>query len=279
VRRLPVSVGRMRTEQNLVTGWERDVDVADTMLRRFVFHLAALGAAFTLAGCGRTLDADDVSMADLGRSGGLFNGAVLMRPPADWDNSLARIERFAAAGRGQFCLWSAWPTPDLHDRGWQLSGHPPLLIRPPLSMSPVDSSSMPRLDVRRVISPSDLAAWERTAIGAYPLAGLEDAPTGAFAAPALLDDDRLRFFVGWDGAHAVAAAVSFASHGIASFAFGATTPAARRRGFWQQAAIARLDANPDVWFAGVFSDDSRPGAEALGFVPLLRLTLWIRDRP
>ena len=30
---------------------------------------------------------------------------------------------------------------------------------------------------------------------------------------------------------------------------------------------------------GVFSDFSRPGAEALGFVPLLRLTLWILDRP
>ena len=30
---------------------------------------------------------------------------------------------------------------------------------------------------------------------------------------------------------------------------------------------------------GVFSDVSRPGAEALGFVPLLRLTLWILDRP
>jgi hypothetical protein len=34
-----------------------------------------------------------------------------------------------------------------------------------------------------------------------------------------------------------------------------------------------------VWMAGVFSDVSQPGAEALGFVPLLRLTLWILDRP
>jgi hypothetical protein len=34
-----------------------------------------------------------------------------------------------------------------------------------------------------------------------------------------------------------------------------------------------------VWFAGLFSDHSRPGAEALGFVPVLRLTLWTLDRP
>ena len=111
------------------------------------------------------------------------------------------------------------------------------------------------------------------------MAGLEDAPVGSFASPALLDDERLRFFVGWDGAHAAAVAASFASHGIASLVFGATMPAARRRGFWQQAAIALFEATPDLWFAGVFSDHSRPGAEALGFVPLLRLTLWILDRP
>ena len=71
------------------TGWEHDSAVGDTLLRRYLFHHAALGAAFTLAGGGRTLDADDVSMADLGRPGGFFNGAVLLTPPADWDDVLA----------------------------------------------------------------------------------------------------------------------------------------------------------------------------------------------
>ena len=57
-------------------------------------------------------------------------------------------------------------------------------------------------------------------------------------------------------------------------------PAARRRGFWQRRRPSRAsEATPDLWFAGVFSDHSRPGAEALGFVPLLRLTLWTLDRP
>ena len=57
----------MLTEPQLTTGWEREVAVGDTLLRRFLYHHAALGAAFTLAGGGRALDADDVSMADLGR--------------------------------------------------------------------------------------------------------------------------------------------------------------------------------------------------------------------
>jgi hypothetical protein len=269
----------MLTGQHLVTGWERHVDVDDTMLRRFLTHQAALGATFTLAGCGRALDADDVSMADLGRPGGYFNAAVLMRPPADWDALLARVERFAGGGRGQFVLWSAWPTPDLRGRGWRLSGHPPLLIRPPLTNYPVAVSDAPQLDIRPVTSVSDLEQWERVAIDAYPMPGLADAPAGAFVAPALLDDDRLHFVAGWAGERPVAAAVSFASHGIASFALGATDPSARRRGFWRQAAIARLEATPGVWFAGVFTDRSRTGAESLGFVSLLRLTFWILDRP
>jgi hypothetical protein len=268
----------MPTEQHPVNGWERHVDVADTMLRQFVCHLAALDAAFTLTSCGRTLDADDMSMADLGRPGGHFNGAVLTRPPADWDNALARVERFAAIGRGQFHLWSPWPTPDLHDRGWQLCGHPSLMIRPPLSMSPVSAPRTPHLDVRRVVSASDLAAWERTAVGSHPLTELADASHDSFATPALLADKRLRFSVAWDAGAAVGAALSFSSHGIASLAFGTASPAAGCSA-WRQAAIALLAATPDLWFAGVVGDLGRSAAEALGFVSFLRFTQWTLDRP
>ncbi len=266
------------TEPQLTTGWERDVPVGDTLLRRYLFHHAALGAAFALAGGGRMLNADDLSMSDLARPGGYFNGAVLLRPPTDWDDLIARIQQFFRSGRGQTCLWSAWPTPDLRGQGWRLSGHPPLLARPPLSTVPVTPTAAGEPDVRPVTSAADLAAWERVAIDGYPLPDLHDAPPGAFAAPALLDDARVRFFVGRDGDRPVAAAASFVSHGIASLAFGATLPAFRRRGFWRRLATERLRATPDVWTTGVFSDFSRPGAEALGFVPIVRLTLWILDR-
>lgn len=266
------------TEPQLTTGWERDVPVDDTLLRRYLVHHASLGAAFALAGGGRVLDADDLSMADVARPAGYFDGAVLLRPPADWDDVIARIEAFFYPGRGQTCLWSAWPTPDLRGGGWRLSGHPPLLARPPLSIFPVTPAPAPEPDVRPVTSAADLAEWERVAVDGYPLPELHDAPAGAFAPRALLDDERLRFFVGRDGDRPVAAATSFVSHGIASLAFGATLPAARRRGFWRRLAVERMRAAPDMCTAGVFSDLSRPGAEALGFVPILRLTLWILDR-
>ncbi len=224
------------------------------------------------------LDTNHASMADLGRPGGYFNAAVLLQPPTDWGAELEHIERFFRNGRGEAFLWSAWPTPDLRARGWRLSGHPPLLVRPPVATMPVPPDAE-ALDVRPVISSAELADWEQAAIDGYPLAALQPATAGALAAPALLGDERLHFFLGRADGRPVAAGVSFASHGIASLAYGATLAEFRRRGFWHRLAVERLRATPELWTAGVFSDFSRSGAEALGFVPLLRLTLWILDHP
>ncbi len=134
------------------------------------------------------------------------------------------------------------------------------------------------IDVQAVTGDFELADWEHVAIDGYPLPELGGAPIGAFAPPALLDDDRMHFFLGRESSHPVAAGASFVSHGIASLAFGTTIPAARRRGFWHHLAIQRLRATPALWTTGLFSDLGRPGAELLGFVPVLRLTLWILDR-
>ena len=55
------------------------------------------------------------------------------------------------------------------------------------------------------------------------------------------------------------------------------TPDLRRRG-WQRPCLLRLRTEPHLWHVGVFSDDSRPGAERLGFIPTVRHTLWHRPR-
>ncbi len=44
-------------------------------------------------------------------------------------------------------------------------------------------------------------------------------------------------------------------------------------------ALTRLRAIPDLPAAALFSDMSRPGAEALGFLPITRFTLWRKARP
>jgi hypothetical protein len=262
--------------EQLSTGWEPDVPVGDTMVRRYLFHFASLCEAFATAAGGRTVESSALRASDLGRPGGYWNAATLLQPPADWQATLDEVEAFFADGTGQAMLWSAWPTPDLRVRGWHLSGHPPLLIRPPAAQ--VGLPSVADGDVRTVRDVTELAEWECTAIAAYPLPELAGAPSGALAGPSLLDDKRLRLLTAHLDDRAVSAAAAFVDHGVGSLAFGATLPAARRRGLWQQLAVARIRTMSHLWVTGVFSDLSRHGAECLGFIPVQRFTLWVCDR-
>ena len=103
------------------------------MLRRFLLHLAEYFASAAAAAGAPTVRHAGMVVADLGRPSGFFNSAVLLQPPAPdrWDGVLDSLDEAFADGTGDTYLWSAWPTPDLRPRGWQLTGHPPLLVRPP----------------------------------------------------------------------------------------------------------------------------------------------------
>lgn len=249
------------------------------MLRRFLHHHAATNAAFTEAAGGRVVSTDSISLNDFGRPSGYFNGGVLLAPPPEGgrDELLDDVESFFAAGSGQVGLWTAWDLGDLGARGWELSGHPPLLIRPPAGLLPPPPA--PDVDVRPISDPVGLAQWERVAIDGYPLPELFGSPQGSLADPAILDDPRVSFWLGRIGDQPVSIGTLFEDQGIASMTLGVTLPEARRKGFWLRHAVDRLTAAPSVWTAGIFSDMSRAGAESLGFVPIQRLTLWIRNRP
>ncbi len=201
------------------------------------------------------------------------------RPPTG-TTCCRRIGCFFRCGRGQACLWSAWPTPDLRDRrlaavGPSAAARPSAACRRTRSHRPTSEPA-----VRSVSTVADLARWERVAIDGYPLPDFRMPRPAASPPPALLDDERLRFFVGLDGDRAGRRRrfVHVPRHRLAR-PTASRCPQSRRRGYWRRLAIERLRATPDLWMAGVFSDFSRPGAETLGFVPLLRLTLWILDRP
>ena len=266
------------SEALLTTGWDSAAPVGDTMLRRFLHHHAESNAAFTYAAGGRVVNSETLALADFGRPSGYFNGAVLLAPPPHGrtDEVLDEVESFFATGTGQVGLWSAWDLGDLRGRGWELSGHPPLLIRPPASLLAPPAS--PDVDVRPLSTAADLALWERVAIDGYPLTELADHPVGSLADPRILNDERASFWLGRIDGMPVSIGTLFEAHGLASMTLGVTLPEARRKGFWLRHAVDRIAAAPDLWTAGIFSDMSRPGAEALGFVPIHRLTLWLRDR-
>ena len=271
----------MTDDEQLTTGWEPDLPVEDTLLRRYLFHWASYCAAIVETGGGAVTRTDDFAAADLRRPSGYYNSVTLLRPWAsqsDADDVFGRVDAFFADGWGEVLLWSAWPTPDLRARGWHLEGHPPVLIRPPATVLPPPEA--PDIDVRRVTDAATLREWEQVVIEGYPLPELADGRAGTVADPSLLHDDRLAFWLGRDEAgRAVSVGTSFVDHGIGSFALGVTRPEARRKGHWMRHAAERLRHSPDLWMTGVFSDYSRPGAEAIGFVPVQRLTLWSKERP
>jgi hypothetical protein len=263
----------------LITGWEPDVPVADTLLRRFLTAWGSACEAFAVAGGGRAVCTPDFAAADYGRPSGWFNTATLLGPPdpARFETLLDDVEMFFRSGTGETLLLSAWPLPDLRRRGWRLVGHPPLLVRPPAALVPPPAS--PPVDIVDAEDAALLAEWERVAVEGYPLPELFPVRPGAVADPGLLRDPRLQFTLGREGGAAVSLGALFVEAGIGCFTLGVTRPEARGRGHWRAHAIRRLLAAPDLWMTGIFSDDSRPPAERLGFLPLFRLTLWARPRP
>lgn len=264
------------TTAELATGWEAGTAISDSLSRRWLHHWADYAEAFALAAGGTTYRDDRFALADYRRPSGMFNAATLLAPPSDWDGLLDEIDTRFAGGRGEVYLWSIWPTPGLRERGWTLEGHPPLLIRPPAALAPVGAVDPAPVPVR---DECDLAAWERVVVTGYPLTELLALGPDRLADPGLLDDGRLRLWLGHDEiGRPVTASAQFVAQGLASLAFGVTLPEARRRGHWAAHARHRLRSQPDLWHAGVFSDFSRPGAERLGFVPIIRFTLHRRAR-
>ena len=68
------------SDEHLTDGWEPDLPVSDTLLRRFLFNLAAFHEVPATAAGARTLRRDDFTAADLGRPAAMHNAATLLRP-------------------------------------------------------------------------------------------------------------------------------------------------------------------------------------------------------
>lgn len=272
-------------ETHLTDGWEPATPHADSLCRRFVHHWAEQNVAFAAAAGGTDVHTDRFILADYGYPTGFFNGVVLLARPPGWDEVLDELDPLLAGGTGDVMLWSLWPTPDLRRRDWLLMGHPPLLLRPPAELAPVPPPAPTPLVVGTA---ADLAVWEDVAVRAYPLPELVGVQAGRLINPALLADERLTFRISENTSDSsddagvlrtpVSVSAHFVAHGLGSLAFGATLPSSRGRGHWAQHARARLRTRPDLWHSGIFSDDSRPLAETLGFVPIVRFTLWHRPR-
>jgi hypothetical protein len=262
---------------HLTTGWEPDLPVGDTILRQFVANWAASAEGPVIALGGRAFRTEHVAVADLGRPAGFWNGATLLQPLSGElpDEVLRMIDGSLAHGTGDVHLWSVWPTPDLSQRGWRLGGHPPLLLLPPGAEMARERSG---IRIEQVRDAETLRAYEYVAVHGYPFPELQPLTPGAYVDARLLREDRLRMWVAYDSDEPVAVGALFTEAGLAQLALGVSLPSVRGRGFWSALVRRRITAAAGLPVVAVCSDMSRRGLEAMAFLPLLRLTLWLHPR-
>jgi len=263
----------MTDERPLETGWLPDTPIDDTLLRRFLFNQADVNAAMT-AGEERAGLTEDVALADSHTPVFFFNQAILLRPLTGLDDPVFdAIAAFFSGGDRGYSMLSLWPTPDLGARGWTLLGHPAFVVRAP---GPYEFAPPNDVEVRTVTTEDDLAALERIFIDGYPMPMAADLPRGAFMRPELLNGG-ITMRIGLLDGKPVAAGMSYVAHGLVNLCGGATMPDARRRGVWESLVWARVDDASECPAVAYTSDYSRPGFIRMGFLPILRFTLWGRN--
>ena len=145
----------------LESGWLADTPVEDSVLRRFLVNQSDMQDRFVTAVGGRSDRTADVALTDSGTPAPFLKQAVLQRPVVDADDAvLDDIAKFYAGSIG--VVLSAWPTPDLTNRGWHLVGHPMFVVRGPRGL--YDAEAPVDVTVRLSESAADLAVVERIVV-------------------------------------------------------------------------------------------------------------------
>jgi hypothetical protein len=265
----------MGDEGHLTTGWEPGLPATDTITRAAIDNHVALVAH--QAHGKATLLTDRVAAGDHGSPSLFLNAGILRQPVLDaHDPVLAEVEAFFGARRGgPGCLFSPWPTPDLRDRGWQLGGHPPLMVLAAGAVAPPPPAALRIAEVGQGVDPDDFG---RVLVEGYPVTELQPYQPGCvFATDAFTDGQR--GWVGHEGDVAVAAAIGLEQDHVVGVHFVATLPAARGRGYGE--ALTWAAANPGLGRPSILvsSDLGRRVYERMGYLSIDRWTLWVVPRP
>lgn len=263
-------------------GWEPDVPVEDSLLRRFLTNWTAAVEAHGVPMGARALRRDDVAAVDVGRPSFGGNVATLLAPLTSdrLNESIAALNEFYRFGRdrcfGSVFLFSPWPTPDLRAHGWELADYQPLMLRPAGGTPPPDP---PGLRIEPVVDERSLRAFERVMVRGFEAAEMEDAEPGSLFSPAILGDKRLRMWVGWEEDRPVSAAAAFVAAGIVDVTLVGTIPEARRRGYGAALTWSATLADPALPAMLIATGAGRAVYERMGYLPLFRFAVWSRDRP
>lgn len=255
----------------LRNGWEPDTPPGDTIARQALDALIERARSAATA-VGAPWDDDGyVAMADLSLPG-LFGNHAMVRRPGAVERSVDRCESFFPPSR-PYLLWSPFPTGDLHHRGLEAVGHPPLMARPAASGR---AAGPPELEITAVTSDVELAEFERTLIAAYPLDEWVPLAAGTAFPASVLRSGALRYWLGRVDGVPVATASTVSVEGLNFVEWVSCRAADRGHGYGAAMTEAAATAEPGQPAALLASDDGRSVYARLGFLAVCRWTLWWR---
>jgi hypothetical protein len=265
-------------------GYDAGTAAGDNLLNDFCRAEVEGWRRWALAAAGRHGSDPDlgVSWADTGCLSVSGNHSQWSRP-IDVDQAAAVVEalstHYGRAPGGPYVVFSAFPTPDLHGLGMRAVGHPPLMVR--TAGQPVEAGH-PNLSLRieRVSTTQQLLDFERTIIEAFPVEELVPWQPGSFVPAGLLDDDAWHLLVGYDeDGRPVATSAAFVTDHVVDVTWVSCRPESRRRGFGEAMTWGATLIDPSKPAMLIASDDGLPLYQRMGYVTLLRFTLWIGSRP
>lgn len=255
--------------ETLATGWEPDLDPSDSLVRRAVLAHASWAVDAPRRAGKPWYDGDTWAGGILGDRGPLTNWVVPKQPvdPADIIVNAAR----ELPNNAPYLFVSAWPTRDLREHGLALAGHPPLMVRLPISTT---TPPVTDIEVRRVTDASGLADAERVLVEGYPLPELQPFKAGAVYTTSFLEGSDV--WVGYDGDVPLATSTGHHAAGLTIVENVAVMPAARGRGAGAAVTWAATTHHPDEPAALIASDDGQPVYQRLDYLRLERWTVWVR---
>ena len=252
----------------LETGSLPTTPIGDNLVRRFLHNQAELTVTLAEAAGGEVLREPGV-VAGWYDNPVFYNNMAVLTSPLTVE-SLKEVESLYTGRTGT--LLSAWPTEDLRERGWILIGHPMYVVRGPghLALHPA-----PGVTTEVACTAEDLALGERLAAEGYPVEAAQGAPANSIYPEATLESPLL-VRIGRLQGEPVSVAASYLAHDVVNLCLAATLAAGRRKGVWAQLVADRVNDEEHLPSCAITSDDSRPGFVKLGFLPVQRMTLWLR---
>ena len=236
-------------------------------------------AAVAIAGGGRSAHHEGLGLrlADCGSPSPFGNTAHLTRPIGDDATPelvTALHEFFDAGPGGPFLVFSPWPTGNLGGHGFHLVGHPPLMFRPSTAPAPPTNAN---LRIALVETEDALADFEQTLIEAYPAPEFQPWRRGSFLGPGVLSSNW-RLFVGYEGDRCVATAGAWLTDTVTIVEMVSTRDECRGKGYGGAITAAATEAQPGSTAMLIASDLGRSVYDRLGYLPLLRYTLYLGMR-